>query len=98
METWYKTSNWSGKRIIPVRVVRETNKQVVVLETRFNGKEVESRNAKSSTCDNYFKTYREAYEFLLRRHARDIDLLESRLVNAKAALNKFAKDYKFEPI
>ena len=94
METWYKTSNWSGKRIIPVRVVRETNKQVVVLETRFNGKEVESRNAKNGVHDNYFKTYKEAYDFIYKIYERDIETIQSRLEKAKVSFNKFVKEYK----
>ena len=101
METWYKTSRWGQEKIEPVDVIKETPKQVVVWEKRFSydgkNKLVESRHRKESSYDNYFKTYQEAYDFILNKKTMVIEGLMERLRNEKKGLTSFVRNYNRNP-
>ena len=98
METWYKTKDWGDNKIVPVDVVKETTKQIVVLEKRVlfrdQKKEVQVRHAKESQNDNYFKTYQEAYDYISNKKKSLIELLENRLAQEKMNLSSFIENYK----
>ena len=102
MEQWYRAGGWGDKQITPVDVVRETKKQVIILEIPFtfsNRKMIplEKHHLKQSSYENYFKTYQEAYEFILSKKTQTIHNLSIRLESEKTNLNSFVKNYNPKP-
>ena len=99
METWYKTGGYRN-RIEPTEVVKETDKFLTVVETRidFGGhhRSSKSRTAKHSNYNNYFPTYREAYEFILNKKEGEIIGLKARLKSCESDLVDFVREYKID--
>lgn len=84
--TWYKTNNW-GLDITPVQVERFTEHTLIVLDLRNR----ESRVNKFSSTDQYWKTYEQAKDYLVKReeakweHAvRELSNAEHRLTRVRA--------------
>ncbi len=68
---WFRVKRYADD-IIPIEVVRETEKQVVLLVENFNHTKREIHSAKVSEYEQYFSTWIEAKEFLISRLARQI--------------------------
>lgn len=74
-----------GIEIKEVEIVRETAKQVVVLLDGFR-RQGERREAKRSSYNNYFDTWKEAKEYLLNKVRRRIEGTEAKLKREKKRL------------
>lgn len=90
MTTWYKAGGWEEDLIVPVEVIKETDKQITYMRpSYYNGaKPSESRVAKRSGYENFFSTWQEAHDFLLARARRSVEAAEDRLNSERADLAK----------
>lgn len=57
-QTWYEVINYGSPKITPVRVLRETNKQIVLADCH-------PGNARRNKAHTYFPTWDEAHAYLL---------------------------------
>lgn len=88
----YKVSNWRLS-IEEVDVVRETEKQVVILDRRG----MESREAKSSSYSVYLKTYNDAVAYHINRIEKKIESLNNQIKRELAELAKAKELLNQEP-
>lgn len=90
--TWYKVSTiYSGPSVTPVPVVKETERQLIVLEPHWDKAKppVEKRTAKfSQSGDNYYPTFAAAKDALIERYTRGVESCERTLSAAKDSLAK----------
>ncbi len=77
----YRTGSYGKDLICEVEVVRETEKQVIIM-----GHTGDRREAKKSEYQNYFDTWEEAKEFLIIIAQNKVDDTEIKLENAKDKL------------
>lgn len=64
---WWKASHAWRFEITPVEVLKETSEMLIVLEKSLNGeKESAIRVSKRSRETQYFTTWKDAHEFLLK--------------------------------
>jgi len=74
----------SMAKIEPIEVIRETEKQVVIIGWRNK----ERRLAKQSNYENFFDTWDEAHQFLISHAENLVNAVEERLSNCKANLDR----------
>ena len=85
-EIWYKTSY--DNSIKEVTVIKETEKQVVYIDNRFDGTDRQERGSKIGSYSNFFKTYEEAKQFLIDKLAENVRQKEAQLHYAKDQFQK----------
>lgn len=78
MTTWYRVNKYYNE-IKPVTVVKETEKSLVLEQTRPSGKVDHYRAMKDSTYDIYFPSWTEAHEHLLRRCNQAVEVEKAQL-------------------
>lgn len=78
----YVTGGYGTRLIEEVEVVRETEKQVVILT--YSGKE--RRESKRSDFHNYFDDWQSAKDFILEKAQIEVDRLRRQLEVAKGEL------------
>jgi hypothetical protein len=89
-ETWYWTRKYDDS-IETVEVVKETPQGIVYLEKTWNGGTRESRSRKVSEYYRFFKTFKEAKNYLIERlensinsHKESIEEKEKKLLKVRA--------------
>lgn len=97
MNKWFRAGGWGLEEIKPIEVVKETPKQLVVREIMhsWSGEDKirEHRVGKETRHENYFKTYEEAYQFLLDKKQRAVEGAEKELFRKKKQLESFVENY-----
>ena len=88
-EKWWRAGGWGDKEIAEVEVVRSTEKQLVVKI----GATIERRHNKVGRWESYFRTYDEAYQWLLGKYLNDVASLNTRLKMAMGTLKRFKREY-----
>lgn len=73
-ETWYEIANYGTPKITPVRVLRETSKQIVLADCH-------PANARRNKAHTYFPTWDEAHAYLLSE-------TEARVIAARQTLER----------
>ena len=86
-EIWYKVDHYYNCTITPVEVIKETEKTVLYINTRWNKDGLEERAGKSTTDHSFFKTLDEAKEKANRWLDRVVLNAERKIVNANAERN-----------
>lgn len=94
----YRTGGFSaGGQIIPVEVVREMTKQLIVLE-EWNGKKHENRVAKMSEYHQYHYTWEEAHNYLVSKAEKSVEYAKRQYEYAQGQLEKIKNMTKPEAI
>lgn len=73
-KTWYEIASYNTPKITPVRVLRETSKQIVLADCH-------PGNARRNKAHTYFPTWSEAHEYLLHE-------AEARVIAARRTLER----------
>ncbi len=88
METWFKTGGYGDKKIEAVQVERSTDKSVWYKETNWNGSSKISQTRIKSDYYNFFKTFEEAKDFLVKKAERKHENAKRNLDSARSELEE----------
>jgi len=88
---WYKTNNsyFDGYKIESVKILNETEKTIQIIQNTPQDNERIYRVNKKSKYENYFRTKKEAKEYIENKLRSDIDKIKTRLDKAQENLKKF---------
>jgi len=80
MRTMYRAGGWGNNLIEAIETIKETEKTVWFMSDRGR----ECREAKQSSYQNWFNTFKEAKDFLMGKKQSKIDGLRRQLEVAKS--------------
>jgi hypothetical protein len=91
---WHRSDH---AMITPFEVVKETAKQVVYIRPGlFDDKPREDREAKKSDYQNWFATWDEAHQFLLKQQQYYVETIRNNLLRANGTLERIKGMHKPE--